>query len=35
MSVRVTTWNQKWFPGGTPAASIEKQNEKIKEVAGV
>jgi hypothetical protein len=35
MSVRVTTWNLNWFPGDTPAVSIEKQNAQIKEVAEV
>ena len=29
------TWNLKWFPGGTAAASIEQQNAQIQEVAAV
>ena len=35
MHVRVMTWNLQWFPGGRPAASIDKQNAQIEEVAEV
>ena len=35
-SIRITTWNLEWFPSGSAnKASIEQQNQRIKEAADV